>query len=187
MERTRTTFFAALAATLLFSLAACSMQVSDRKKEEGRKKEVDIKTPVGGLSVRTDVDARDTGLPVYPGARPVKDSDDEPGSANVNIGTSFFGLKVVAAKFETDDAPEKVLEFYRKEMKGLGEVTECKGDINFKGEKGSKKTVCKPGGSDTSLVVGDEERHRITVVKPRASGAEIALVYISLRGEADTI
>jgi hypothetical protein len=186
MEPMRKIIVAALAAASLF-VAGCSMQVSE-KREEGRKKEVEIKTPVGGLSVRTEVDARDTGLPVYPGSRPVRDDDDEPGSANVSIGTSFFGLKVIAAKFESDDGPEKVLDFYRKEMKGLGEVTECQGNVDFEGEKGAKKAVCKSGNkSETTLVVGDEERHRITVVKPRGSGAEFALVYISLRGEADTI
>jgi len=188
MKSLNRTGMAALLTVLLLSLAACSMHVSEEGKAEKRKKDVEIKTPVGGLSVRTDVDARDTGLPLYPGARLLKDRDDEPGSANVNIGTSFFGIKVVAAKFESDDDSEKVLDFYRKELKSLGQVTECKGDMEFEGPKGSKKVVCKSGsGSDTTLVVGDEDRHRITVVKPRGAGSEIALVYISLRGEADTI
>ena len=43
-------------------------------------------------------------LPVYPGARPKeKDEDGDEKSANVDISTSAFGLKVVAIEYETND------------------------------------------------------------------------------------
>jgi len=64
-----------------------------------------ITTPFG--SVTTDdpaVVAKQLGVDVYPGARGIK------GSAAVGIG----GMQVVAAKFESDAAPDKILEFYQR-------------------------------------------------------------------------
>ena len=64
-----------------------------------------ITTPFG--SVTTDdpaVVAQQLGVDVYPGARGIK------GSATVGIG----GMQVAAAKFESDAAPDKILEFYQR-------------------------------------------------------------------------
>src|SRR5438445_5676296 len=85
----------------LLALAACSVNV--KKSGEGSDKNVDIRTPFGGIHVNQNADVRDTGLPIYPGARPKPkgDSPDEK-SANVDISTSAFGLKVVAVEFESD-------------------------------------------------------------------------------------
>ena len=98
-----------LAAAFLL-LAGCSVNV--KKNDNGQDKKVDIDTPFGGIHVKNDADVRDTGLPVYPGARPKQknDSDDEK-SANVDISTSAFGLKVVAVEYETSDATSKVISF----------------------------------------------------------------------------
>ena len=118
-------------------LAGCSTRVREGKNGEGKEvdvqtplgaihvdkgkdnkdKSVDVKTPFGGLQVRTDdVEARDTGLPVYPGARQAPRSEHDDSQANVNIATPWFGLKVVALKYESDDSPEKILDYYKKEL-----------------------------------------------------------------------
>jgi len=55
----------ALAAILVFP--ACDVNV--KKSDGGDDKKVDINTPIGGLHVSKDVDPRDTGISVYPGAR----------------------------------------------------------------------------------------------------------------------
>ena len=90
----------------LLALAGCS--VTTHEKDNGKKNDVDIRTPFGSLSVKEGAtDVRDTGLALYPGARVKKDSDDEHLSANVNISSSLFGLKVVALKFESDDPSDK--------------------------------------------------------------------------------
>ena len=167
---------AALLAALV-PLAACTVDV--RNEESGRRAEVDIRTPVGDLSVRTDVDPRDTGLRVYPGARAAR--DDDPDSARVSIGSSWFGLDVVAANFQSTDAPERVADFYRNEMKTHGDVIVCRGDVDF--AKG--RVICREDASSrhVQLAVGTEARHRIVDVKPSGSGSEFALVYIRTQGE----
>ena len=55
------------AALVILSITGCSVNV--KKANDGDDKNVDIKTPMGGIHVSNDADVRDTGLPVYPGAR----------------------------------------------------------------------------------------------------------------------
>ena len=94
-------------------LIGCSIHAS--KDERGKDKDVDIRTPFGSLSVhKGSGDAKDTGLPLYPGAR-LKSGSDHDDNANVNISSSMFGLKVVAQKFESDDSADKILNFSIRE------------------------------------------------------------------------
>jgi len=168
---------AGLAAAFIVALplAACSVNVQG---EDEDRKAVDINTPVGDVSVRSGADAPGTGLPVYPGARPLREGKDHE-NANVNIDTAWFGVKVAAATFESGDRPEMVADFYRREMRTFGEVTECRGDIDFKGHG----PVCKERHRSESiqLAAGSEEHHRLAVVKPRGSGSELALVHVQTR------
>lgn len=171
---------AACLATL--PLVACTIDV---QKDEPGHKAVDIRTPVGSLSVTSDATAPDTGLPVYPGARPARDDDDDPQNADVNISSSLFGLKVRAAKYESDDPQETVVAFYRRELQSLGEVTECRGEVDFKGPRNAKRPVCKekPFSRQIQLMTGTEDRRRIVAIQPRREGSQIGLVYIETRGK----
>jgi hypothetical protein len=166
----------AVGVALLLPVTACGIDV--REAEQG--KDVDIRTPVGALSVRTDVKSPDTGLPVYPGAQPFRGNGRDSENADVRVASSWFGVKVVAAQYESGDVPDKVLDYYRQEMKVYGEVTECRGEVDFR----NGRPVCKERGRsrDIQLVTGTEERQRIVVVKPRGSGSEFALVYVDTRG-----
>lgn len=176
-------------AALIFS--GCSLRVD--KEKSGDTEKVEIQTPVGELKVRTNIDAKDTGLAVYPNARPVESKhDDDDDSANVNISTPFFGLKVVATKFESDDPPEKVVEFYRKDMSRYGKVIECRGSEHTgasggkKDDDGIKLTLeCDkedPASKSVELKTGQGNSQRIVGVKPRGKGSEFGLVYIQIRG-----
>lgn len=61
---------------------------------------------------------RDTGLPVYPGAKLKPNSNDgDHKSANVNLSAFGFGLKVVATEYESDDAPGKIIAYYQDQLK----------------------------------------------------------------------
>src|SRR5215813_6899478 len=92
---------------VLVGLTGCS--ISARHDTQGSAdKDVDIKTPLGSLSVhKGTTDPKETGLALYPGAQVKKDFEGE-GSANVDISSPFLGVKVVALKYKSDDSPEKV-------------------------------------------------------------------------------
>jgi hypothetical protein len=199
--------------TMLLVLPACSVNVN--KGESGEDKKVDIETPVGGIHVSQGADVRDVGLSVYPGARPKpKDDSDDEKSANVNISTGSFGLKVVALEYLSDDSPDKVLAYYSNEMKKYGKVLQCAGsdtsaDLHFGksdddkdsdsdeltcgDSKGSHAQIKIDGKGKTSdvhggieLKAGTKANQHIVSVKPGAKGTDFALVYIRTRGK-DTI
>jgi hypothetical protein len=177
----------------LWILPACSISV--KKDQSGQDKRVDIETPVGALHVDQGADARDTGLPVYPGARPKqKDAGGDEGTANVNLSSGLFGLKVVAVKFQSDDSPQKLIAYYRAQLKKYGAVLECRsnahgGDLVTDPSKDdSTRLKCEGDnrGKNIELKVGTSDNQRIVAIEPADRGTNFALVYIKMRGK-DTI
>lgn len=185
-----------LSAALLFGAIAFSgCSISTHENDKSKKNDVDIRTPFGSLSVREGhTDVKDTGLALYPGARVKKDSDEEHQNANVDISSSLFGVKVVAMKFESDDSPDKVLAFYRKEMGKYGKVVDCTGgfNLNFHGHHDKNAEVTCEGHDSgheykEELKVGTENNQRVLAIKPQGSGSEFALVYVRTWDSKDTM
>lgn len=189
-----------LIASACFSLllqAACSVDV--KKKADESDKKVDIETPLGGIHVSKDANIKDIGLPVYPGARPAKkESENEEKSANVNISSSVFGLKVVAQEFDSDDPPDKLMGFYSNELKKYGKVLDCRSSWHGGGhasvhhdgaEQESKELKCddESDGKTTELKVGTEENQRIVAIKPEGKGTRFALVRVEVRTKDNMI
>jgi hypothetical protein len=174
-----------IALVSVLPLAACSVQ----EKSEGDDKNVQIQTPFGDLKVKTGVEAKDVGLKLYPGATPREPSGDDKHSANVQLGNDRFGLKVLAAEYDSKDAPEKVLDFYRKELKSYGAITECKGtqgntsleSLDVDDDQDLKCDEAKKGDG-VELKAGTSDRQRIVSVHPNGTGSRFALVYIQKHG-----
>lgn len=171
----------ALAATL-FVAGGCNIQHG----KDGDKEKVNIQTPVGGIKVNTEADAKDVGVPVYPGAQPKQKSQGEHNSANVNISSSLFGVKVVALDYTSDDPPEKIKDFYKKELSKYGDVLDCKGGVH----EDHDRIRCQEGQEHkdhTELVVGTKERQHIVSIKPNGKGTEFGLVYVQTRGKEGSL
>jgi carbohydrate-binding DOMON domain-containing protein len=177
IAQTRLTLVAV--AFALVPATGCGIDVHEAE----RGKNVDIKSVLGDVSVRTNVDNADTGLAVYPGAQPLREHGEDQ-SANVNVNSRWFGVKVVAAKYQSDDAQDKILEFYRRQMNTYGSVTECRGNVDFRGGPGNTRMVCKEQSSsdEVQLTAGIEGRQRVVAVRPRGNGSEFSLVYVTTRG-----
>jgi hypothetical protein len=173
---------------LLFMLSACS--VHEQKEADGNKK-VDIQTPFADIHVGTDIDAKDTGLASYPGAKPKQDGDKDKHRANISIGGENFGVHVVAASFTTDDPPEKVIDFYRKDLKRYGSVLECKRGISENKGNDESAIRCSDHGSEEpgklDLAVGVPEKQHVVSVKPDGKGTEFSLVYVQVNGKKETL
>jgi len=180
---------AGFAALLL--LPACSVNV--RKEANGQDKQVDINTPVGGVHVSQQADISDVGLAVYPGARvKEKDTDGSDKSANVNISGFGYGIKVVALEYESDDAPAKVLSFYKDQLKKYGNVLEChtshlnldmKTKSHGSGSDSSELTCEGEHGSNIELKVGRQDDQHIVAVEPQGTGSSFSLVYVRTHGK----
>ena len=178
-----------LVLVFLVLLPACSINV--KKEKNGQDKQVDIQTPVGGIHVSKDVDVADTGLTVYPGARlKQKDFNGESKSANVNISSFGFGLRVVAMEYESDDAPAKVVAFYQDQLKKYGNILVCHTshlDVNtdMKGlDQGSHELTCDSNsGYNVELKVGTKENQHIVAVEPDGKGSSFSLVYVRTHGK----
>jgi hypothetical protein len=175
----------------LLLVSACSVNV--QKEASGQDKQVDIKTLLGGIHVSKQADVSDVGLAVYPGARlREKDSDGSGKSANVNISGFGYGLKVVALEYESDDAPGKVLSFYRDQLKKYGSVLEChtsRGNWNVNAgshgaKHGSNELTCDgSGGNETELKVGKQDDQHIVAIEPEGKGSSFSLVYVRTHGK----
>jgi hypothetical protein len=175
----------------LFTLSACNVNV--KKDEQGEDKNVDIKTPFGQIHVDKGADVKDTGLPVYAGAR-VKQKGDNEGdekNANVNISTGAFGIRVVAVEYESDDAPAKLIAYYKDQLKKYGTVLECHTtgqDFSYHGDPHSEELKCEGNtGKNIELKAGTKNNQHIVSIEPRDKGADFALVYVHIRGKEDTI
>ncbi|MGA3195162.1 MAG: hypothetical protein ABSD39_09185 [Terriglobales bacterium] len=180
---------------VLFMLPACSINVDKDANKDGSK-HVDIKSPMGDLHVSEQADIRDAGLSVYPGATPApKDNSDNEKSANVNLDLPGFQLKVVAAEFLSEDAPDKITAYYDKELQKFGKPIQCRGSYSSGGHVDShgrddlqKPVTCDKtdGGDGLELKVGTEGNQHIVAVKTNGKGARFSLVYVRLHTGKDT-
>lgn len=166
---------------------------------QNKNKNVDITSPVGDLHLGADADARKAGLPLYPGAR-LKSDDENKGQANLSVLTEAFGMKLVVAHYESDDAPAKIVDFYRDKLKKYGKVLECHsqkhgGDVDVRDDdkdddKNSKELKCEENsGPVTELKVGTENNQHVVAIEPRdaGKGATFALVYVHTQGKRGDI
>lgn len=183
-----------LAATVLCAATGCRFE----KKRGGEDQPSDVKfaTPFGGMSVKTDANTvqQGVGLSVYPGAVPVQKRGDGhgDGAADVNMSFGSFHLGVKALTYNTPDAPDKVLAFYRKDMTHYGSVILCRGP-QAQGEPARTQdglgcnnndhtTIDLDRDHDEELKAGSRQHQHIVSVKPKGSGTEIGLVALDLPG-----
>ena len=184
------------AAALLLSLAGCEMSV-DKGDGKGGNKNVEINTPFGDLKVKNEADAKDTGLPVYPGATP-KPAEHGADKSQAKVSLSLFGLKVAVVSYVSDDAPDKVAAWYREQLKPLGKVVECTGSGRDVGEvhmdtKDDKDDEDKPvtcdsesnhtGRKVTEFKMGTQRNQKVVAISERKDGkpgSEFALVRVQV-------
>jgi hypothetical protein len=188
-----------LAATIVAGMAIPSFAQS-QTPDSDKDKHLDIRTNAGDLHVGNDADARKAGLPLYPGAR-LRHDEENSDAANLSLFTDAFGLKLVVAKYDSDDAPGKIIDYYREHLKKYGKVIECHtrehggahADFDDDDSKGghSKEVKCEGGntGPVTELKVGTENNQHVVAVEPgkSGSGSTFALVYVHTRGKQGDI
>jgi hypothetical protein len=192
----------AAALSTLATLLICPQLNAQQTGTRDQDKHLDVRSSAGDLHLGNDADARDTGLPAYPGARLRHDDQDKSGknSANFAISTESFGIKLVVVDYDSDDSPSKVIAYYRDKLKRYGKVLECHtkehgGDVHVNAGKndsnGSKEVKCE--GNDTGevveLKVGTQDNQHLVAIEPseKGGGSTFAMVYVHTRGKQGDI
>ena len=181
----------ALALTLVLAAIPLVAQDPDKQNSDKNNNAFDARTSVGDVHVGKDADAKTAGLPLYPRARPKREKDNDP--LNFGIATESFGLKIVVAKYESDDDPAKIIGFYRDKLRKYGKVLECHaqehGGVDVHDSQNSdsgKQLKCDDNaGPVTELKAGSEDDQHVVAIEPRdnAKGSTFTLVYIYKHGK----
>jgi hypothetical protein len=172
-----------------------------QKPDGDQNKHLDIQSNAGDLHLGNDADARKAGLPLYPGAR-LRHDEENDGAANLSLFTQAFGVKLVVAKYDSDDAPGKIIDYYRERLKKYGKVIECHArehggshaDVNDDDQaeqQPAQAVKCEGdnGGPVTELKVGTEKNQHVVSVEPNKSGSGTSFVvlYVHARGKQGDI
>lgn len=179
--------FRALHAAIAFAVT-CGMIcfASSLAAQEKPEKESGGKGSQGaGIYFNAAADAKDVGLPIYPGARPHKDKDSENPSAKFGLWGSSFAFKLAVVKLESNDSPQKVAAFYKKALAKYGAVLDCGAASSQTSEKdesaSSKKLACeddKPKSGGMEFKAGTKEKQHVVGIEPNGAGTVFQLVYV---------
>jgi hypothetical protein len=189
-----------LAVTFGVAMAIPCFAAQPQNSDSGQDKHLDIQSSVGDLHMGNDADARKAGLPLYPGARLRRDEDNGD-SLNFDVLSEAFGVKLVVAKYDSEDSPAKVVDFYRERLKKYGKVLECHASskhdggahVDLNDDKNAKDKELKCEGDNagpvTELKVGTADNQHIVAIEPHdgRSGSTFALVYVRTRGKQSDI
>jgi hypothetical protein len=143
-----------------------------------------------GVTFSKPATAKDVGLPAYPGARGHKDEKDDSPSVQMGLWGSSFGFKLAVMKMESNDAPEKIAEFYKKALAKYGTVLNCSDPsqkASAKEKSGpSNKLECdddKPEKGGLVFKAGTKEKQHVVAIQANGQGSLFQLVYVEARGD----
>jgi hypothetical protein len=127
---------------------------------------------------------------VYPGAKAHKDEKDDSPSVQMGLWGSSFGFKLAVMKMESNDAPEKIAEFYKKALAKYGTVLNCSDasqKTSSKNKTGASNQIdCeddKPEKGGLVFKAGTKEKQHIVGIQPNGQGSVFQLVYVEARGD----
>lgn len=168
---------AVICGILCFALPLAAQEKPDKESAGGKGNKG------AGIYFNAEASAKDVGLPMYPGARPHKEKDNDSESAKMGLWGGSFGFKLAVLKLESNDPPQKIAAFYKKALAKYGTVLDCDADSAQSGEKsGSKKQLTceddKPKPGEMEFKAGTKEKQHIVGIQPNGSGSLFQLVYV---------
>jgi hypothetical protein len=186
-----------LAGGVFTTLLGCSVQ----SHKTGQAENVQVRTPLGGLSVRTNsVHGPDVGLPIYPGATETTDHGEDSGSADVALNFGKWRLTVKAVEYQSNDPEEKLIAFYKKAMSQYGDVLTCKDkvaigkpsrtaqgltcandheyDVRVKTDRATISTSNQPVTGNIKLLSGSPGNQHIVEFKPESNRTRFSMVVV---------
>ena len=145
----------------------------------------------GGLDIHGDADAKDVGLPIYPGAVKTPDTAGDTAGFSFGIWGESFGFKLAVVSYRSTDGVDAVARFYRDALGKYGPVLDCTG-ARKKPDKhdDDKSDKNKPVNCDSDSVepggrlfkVGINRSQHVFKVKPSGDGSAFTLVRVEMHG-----
>ena len=181
--RRRLSMFAA--AILGIALVAPLALTQNTTKPED-KQEKSRSSKSAGFVFSEDATAKDVGLPIYPGAQRLKDSD-ESAALQMGLWGGSSGFKLVVLKLESDDPAETIVAFYRKALSRYGKVLDCSNPSAKQESSDSghgNRIDCendRPTAGSFALKAGTKQSQHIVGVEPDGKRTKISLVYVWTR------
>ena len=139
-----------------------------------------------GVTFSKQASSKEVGLPVYPGAKPHKDENEDSPSVQMGIWGSAFGFKLAVMKLESNDAPDKIAEFYKKALAKYGTVLNCSERLQKPSAKDSNKLECgedKPEKGGLLFKAGTKQKQHLVGIQANGQGSLFQLVYVEARGD----
>jgi len=157
---------ALIVVVIISAMASVWLGPATRAQEQGKDQDKDgivLKTPSGGFEASGTVKASQTGLPAYPGAKPMAETDKD--SGNLTFSLSLQGkpdVHFLVAKLETPDSVEQVREYYKRKL----------------GSRVTKFVDKDKDGNTVFEMKESETRGKFVQIKSRSEMTEIDLVRL---------
>jgi hypothetical protein len=129
-----------------------------------------------GITMAADADAKDIGLPLYPGSRRHKDKDSDSPGVNFDIWGGGSGAKLAVLKLESDDSMDKLADYYKKHLSKYGKVLDCShpspNDSAAKDDKSNVLTCGddKPDAGGLLFKSGTKSDQHLVAIQPNPTG-----------------
>ena len=142
-----------------------------------------------GVVMSGEADAKDVGLPLYPGSRRHKDKDEDSTGANLGLWGGGSGFKLVVLKMESDASPDRIADYYKKALAKYGKVLDCShpspSDTDASKNGSPEPISCDEGNSEKGGMVfkaGTKEKQHIVVIKANGQSSLYQLIYVASWG-----
>jgi hypothetical protein len=162
---------------VLLAVVACLLVLSYRPSK--------LHAQSAGAFISQDASAKDVGLPLYPGSKPAKKSEDKKSdsqSANMGLWLGGTGFQLVVVKMQTPDSPEKVAAYYRKALAKYGTVLDCTNPPSQADEKHTPNALtCDDDKADAGGMLfkaGTKEVQHLVSVDRDGGSTVYSLVYL---------
>ena len=139
-----------------------------------------------GISMDARADGIDLETPLYPGAVPYKDRDDDKSSVKMSLWGGLFGMHLAAGKYQSRDEVDRVAKFYRRALSRYGTPLDCGAADAPRGKpKDGGPLTCdddKPDAGGQLYKVGLPKNFRVVSVKPLPDGTtQISVARVRFR------
>ncbi|WP_377158067.1 hypothetical protein ACFJIX_04540 [Roseateles sp. UC29_93] len=168
---------ALLVGAVTLALGACAQSAPPPPAQEGFS---------AGITVDAKADGVDLDTPLYPGAVPYKDRDEDKSSVQMSLWGGLFGLQLAAGKFQSKDEVDRVGRFYRRALSRYGTPLDCGAADAPRGKpKDGGPLTCdddKPDAGGQLYKVGLPKNFRVVSVKPLPDGTtQISVARVRFR------